>query len=184
MRVPLIVKFQEGLPITVPFAEIGGEHVSNRNAETVDVAPTVVDALGFEMSWEADGASLLGTRPERGLETMLYADAGREKRSYGRDGPDAAPAIQRKLNLFGGPDNFYRVPQQDRFVELVGRPLTELRIADGGGDVTVKSLSAFQQLGAAPDGGAVPTWQAEMPQPKPASSGNPGNNVTVPWQWR
>ena len=53
--------------------------------------------------------------------------------------------------FFGGSDNFYRVPRPDRFVELVGRPLTELRIADGGGEVTVRSLSAFQQIVNAAD---------------------------------
>jgi hypothetical protein len=164
MRVPLIVKLPEGLPVTVPLSEIGGQHVSDRNAETVDIAPTVADALGFEMSWKADGASLLDPRTERDSKQMFFADA-RQKRSYGRDGPDAAPAIQRKLYLFGGPDNFYRVPRPDRFVELVGKPLTELRIAEDGGNVTVKSLSAFQQIVHAPD--AVPFDVAgEISQPK------------------
>jgi hypothetical protein len=162
MRIPLIFKFPEGLPITVPVTDIDGQRVSDRNAETIDIAPTVVDALGYEMSWKADGVSLLET--ERGSKQIFFSSA-RQTRSYGREGPDAAPALRRKLGLFGGSENFYRVPRPERFGELVGRPLTELRLEEGGGRVQVRALSAFEQMVNSPD--AMPfDVEGEIVEPK------------------
>lgn len=170
MRVPLIIKLPAGAAAASPTTVIAGQRISDRNAETVDIAPTVIDALGIESPWKADGTSLLdASRRERESKQMFF-DSARRQRSYGRDGPDAALALRRKLDIFGGSDNFYRVPRPPRFGELVGRPLGELRIEDGGGSVSVDFLSAFENIHTRTD--AVPFDVGGQFQP-PRSNGAP-----------
>ena len=138
MRVPLIIKLPAGLGV--------GGRVSDRNAETVDIAPTVADALGIELSWKADGASLLDeSRPERGSKKMFF-DSARRTRTYAPNEPDTAGLLRRKIEIFGGSDNFYRVPRPARFGDLVGRPVNEVRLEDGGGRLDVDFASSFDVI--------------------------------------
>ncbi|MCP4046601.1 MAG: sulfatase-like hydrolase/transferase [Gammaproteobacteria bacterium] len=54
LPVPLIIK--------VPFQEQG--HKDPRNAEVIDILPTVAQVMNRQLPWEADGASLLGDPKE------------------------------------------------------------------------------------------------------------------------
>ena len=56
MPVPLVVK----LPASTP----ADGHRDDRPAETVDILPTLADALEVEVPWPLDGTSLLGPAPE------------------------------------------------------------------------------------------------------------------------
>lgn len=149
MRVPLIVKVPAGAPepadSVVP--RLGGQRVSDRNVETIDLVPTIADALGLELPWKADGVSLLGPprRGARDTKRIFFAQATRS-RSYPAHGRDLEAALRRKLEIFGGSDNVYRVPRPSRFGELVGRPLAGLRVTDGGGRVEVDALSEFEHM--------------------------------------
>jgi hypothetical protein len=149
MRVPLILKLPQGSSAPIPTVDVAGQRVSDRNVETIDIAPTVADVLGLEVTWDADGVSVLASpSAERNAKRMFFNSA-HSSRSYDRGGPDLAPAVERKLRLFGGPENVYRVPRPDRFGELVDRPVGELRVTDDGGEVAVDHLSAFGAMNTA-----------------------------------
>jgi hypothetical protein len=93
-----------------------------------------------------DGRSLVDTAAtERPLKTIYY-DMARRRQDFDRGGPDLRPALQTKLEVFGGGENPYRVPRPPRFGELTGQPPNRLRVLDGGCAVTVDYLSDFSRI--------------------------------------
>ncbi len=130
MRVPLVIKFPERIRVS--------QRVSDVNAETVDILPTVADALTLDVTWPIDGTSLLApARPKPPSKVMLPATTGR-RRDIDAGGPDMKPALLRKLALFGdGTHNVHRAPRVRAFDEVIGRPVGELRVVDGGGPVEI-----------------------------------------------
>jgi hypothetical protein len=168
MRIPLVIKFPKGArgPTRPPITQIAGQIISDQNVETIDIAPTVADALGVELPWRADGTSLLDpVHPERESKRMFF-DGARHSRFYAATGPDIGPALRRKLEIFGGTENLYRVPRPPRFGELVGHPVDQLRVAEGGGDVEVESVSLFTHVNLKSD--AVPFDVAGRLQRQPS----------------
>lgn len=164
MRVPLVVKFPAALGVA--------PGVSDRNVEVVDIAPTVADALGLELPWAktTDGASLLQAQTvERGSK-RIYFNSAQTLRTYGASGPDLSPLLRRKLEIFGGAKNTYRVPRPPRFAELLGRRVAELRVEGGGARLEIDQASRF--AGMDPRGDPVPFDVAGRIDP-PASKGRP-----------
>lgn len=143
----LVVKFPEGSPDPAgPIMRIDGQNVSDRNVETIDIAPTVAHVLGVALPWKAAGRSLLdASTPERPSK-VLYYDFARRTRTFGAHELDIAPIVRRKATLFGGSENLYRVPQPPRFAALIGRPLSELQVGEGGGTAVVDYLSEFRAM--------------------------------------
>jgi len=152
VRVPLVIKFPDGQPGVPGTTTIAGQTVSDRNAETVDIAPTVLDALGMELPWAMDGASL--RRPldqERASKTVVFDQEG-HARSFGPEGPDLAPALRRKVALFGTGANPFPVPRAPRFSGLIGRRVAELPCAGGTGPhVIIDSLGKFLDFRPTPE---------------------------------
>jgi hypothetical protein len=153
MPVPLVIKFPEGERQVPGTVEIRGQRISDRNAETIDIGPTVLDVLGLEPTAKPDGASL--RRPlveDRPTKRILFSE-GKASRTYPDGGVDLGPALARKAARFGE-GNPFRVPRPARFATLVGRPLATLTVQDGGGRMAVDDLSQFTDFRATAD--AVP----------------------------
>jgi hypothetical protein len=117
----------------------------------------VLDVLGIEMPWKADGASL--RRPlseERPRKQMMSGKPGSGwVRHLTSAQLDLGPQLQRKLALFGsGSSNPYRVPRPPKFGALVGRKVTECRVERGAERVRVDSLASFLDFRPTPE--AVP----------------------------
>lgn len=153
MRVPLLVKFPAGERRVPGTIEDDGQTISDRNAETIDIGPTVLDVLGLEATTsKPDGGSL--RRPlgqERPAKRMVFAD-GAAWHSYGPQGPDIRPALARKLERFGeGAANPFRIPRPARYAGLLGRPVTGLAVRDGGGRAVVDDLSRFTDFRSTPE---------------------------------
>ena len=151
-RIIFLAKFPAGTPPPAgPIARIDGQAVSDRNVETIDVVPTVADLLGITLPWKAAGVSLLDhAAPERQAK-VLYYDFAKRTKTFDRLGPDITPVVQRRLALFGGPENPYRVPRPPQFPELIGKPLPELRVGGDGGAAEVDYLSDFQAMDVTAD---------------------------------
>lgn len=142
MRVPLLLKMPDGMP-PPPSVLVDGQHVSDRNARTIDILPTVADVLDVPVPWQVDGVSLLdSSRPEPPSKTIFYDNATRSQ-DYDRAGPDPAAARARKRRLFDAPGNDHFAPRPDRFAELIGRPVADLRVEPGTAVVYVDHLDAF-----------------------------------------
>lgn len=139
LRVPLIMKFPDRVTVS--------PRVSDVNAETIDILPTIADALGIEVPWQVDGSSLLDpARLERASKAM-FASATRTLESVDADGPDMGPALQRKIALFGdGTRNVHRAPRLPAVDWLIGQPLAELRVADGGGPLEITNAWAYDDV--------------------------------------
>ncbi|RPJ77417.1 MAG: hypothetical protein EHM24_00125 [Acidobacteria bacterium] len=151
VRVPLVIKFPAGQPGVPGTITIAGQMVSDRNAETVDIAPTVLDVLGVELPRAMNGASL--RRPldqERASKTLVFDQEG-HARSFGPEGPDSTAALRRKFALFGAGTNPYRVPRPPQFAGLIGRPVAGLRCSGAGPAVAIDSLAKFLDYRPTPD---------------------------------
>jgi hypothetical protein len=111
------------------FVKLPGQRegrVDLRNAETVDVLPTVAHALGVALPWPVDGCSLLADDcPPRPVKTVVT----REMRRLAYDPALGlrGETLARKLALFGegGPGDRLFAPGP--YGSLVGRAVSELR---------------------------------------------------------
>ncbi len=131
MRVPLVIKFPAGTETSavLPAVTPHGQRVSDRNVETVDIAPTVAHVLGLRLPWATDGSSLLDASiPPRGEKQIAY-DSGKAVQRYGPEGPPLDEVLRRRFETFGAA-NTYRIPRPPRFGELVGHAPTEYRVVD------------------------------------------------------
>ena len=154
MRVPLIIKFPSTAAASAlyPAEAVSGLRVSDRNVETVDIPPTVAGALGISLPWNTDGVSLLDSRlPERARKRF---NAGQDIRWYGAEGPPLDEALRRTYEWFDGPSNRFRVPRPQRFADLVGRPLSGLRVVPD--DTVVEVEQAWRYASFEPGSPLVP----------------------------
>lgn len=112
--------------------------VSDRNVESMDILPTLVEILGIETDWPLEGETALdASAPER-PEKIVYADDG-ESYSFDPRLQERWTSLDRKLELFRGAggelseQHLYRIGPH---AELVGARTDEL--ARGGSDLTVE----------------------------------------------
>lgn len=120
MPVPLFIK--------EPHQRSG--RIDDRNAEIIDIAPTVADALGLALPWPHDGQSLLAddaARPNKRFALPVYMARGEGPKQYPADGHLFDSALERKLTIFGSgrskPGGLYRF---GTFGHLVGQSLATL----------------------------------------------------------
>ncbi|MGE3510699.1 MAG: sulfatase-like hydrolase/transferase, partial [Vicinamibacterales bacterium] len=148
MRVPLLVKLPDGAALP-PHTVVDGQHVSDRNAQTIDILPTIADVIDVDVPWAVDGISLLAPGDGPGEKRIFFDDA-RQSRTFDGAGPDIQPALARLHRTFDAPGNDHRAPLPDRFGELVGRPVSLLSVESGSDVVVVEQLGSFLEY--RPDG--------------------------------
>jgi Sulfatase len=139
--------------------------VDDRNWEHVDLLPTLADYAGVRLPWPVDGRSALRGEPR--TETAKHFVVVRERgkaRQLTVDGPPnlaAAlgggrlpphPEVRPQLGAEPGRGLARLGPRAD----LVGRPLGDLQVTDGGPTVGVEGLGAFRDV--RPDHGQVPAY--------------------------
>jgi hypothetical protein len=145
MHVPLFVK----LP-----GERGGR-VSDRNVESIDVLPTVADALDVAVPFPVQGSSALADTPERPRKKMY---AGGQEWEFPAAPPARWPALDRKRELFGDAGRWEQVEHFAARPELVGRPVAQARLApdDGSTRGQVERLDRFAAVDT--DSGVLPAY--------------------------
>ena len=96
MRVPLFIKFPAGVQISALFPEVNehGQRVSDRNVESIDIAPTAAHVLGLRLSWPTDGASMLDVSAPPRPEKRIAAGGGSTVQRYGAEGPPIDEALR------------------------------------------------------------------------------------------
>ena len=141
--IPLFIKF--------PHQENGG--VDDYRAETIDVLPTIADALDVDVPWAVDGASLLrAERPER-VESQIRGAKG--VITFGVDGSEARAVAARKIEHFGVDGPFGLAPPGH--ADLLGRSIAEIDVElDGGANATIKNLETYSDVDI--DGPSLPVW--------------------------
>ena len=134
MWVPMLIK--------APHQDTGV--VIDRNIETIDILPTVADALGIEVPWETDGRSALDdTSEERPTKTML---AGRTQ-EFVLDGRSTASdeGFRRKLELFGS-GSWDPLFAHGTYADLVGREVQEFGLGEAGIGVELDGEAFFDSV--------------------------------------
>ena len=100
--------------------------IDDRNAETIDILPTIADALGAKLPSKVDGRSLLGPDDGKKLVKQVFRTFRPGAVTHVRWQNLLDDSLRRKLRLTGaGPmDTIFRTGP---YGELVGRTVAELR---------------------------------------------------------
>ncbi len=115
ISIPLIIK--------EPFQRVG--QTSDRNVETIDILPTILDILEAEVSWPLDGVSALGTRPAR-TEKTTFSDKG-QRFTFEPGLPYRDEFLQRQVELFGS-RGWAELFEMGPYDVLAGKKLEDLPI--------------------------------------------------------
>ncbi|MEW6529731.1 MAG: sulfatase-like hydrolase/transferase [Thermodesulfobacteriota bacterium] len=144
VHIPLFIKY--------PFKNEGT--IDDREAETVDILPTIADALGFRVPWAVDGLSLL--KPVTGRKrkrTFAYRDdTGIREFSDSRSGSvEASETLKIKIALFGsGQDASQKLFIAGRHRALVGRRVADIGLDDSSlarGSIVFDQEKVISNLG-------------------------------------
>jgi hypothetical protein len=116
--VPLFIK--------TPHQTRGG--VDDYRAETIDVLPTIADALDVDVPWTTDGVSL--DSPNRPVRTQSQMNGAEGVVTFGVDGSEVRAVAARKVEIFGddGPYGLTPPGQQD----LLGAAVASLDVEPAG----------------------------------------------------
>ena len=131
LPVPLFVKYP---------GQQDGE-VDRRDAQTIDVLPTIVDTLGIDLpaGWRFDGRSLVGPQPKHerksAIDGVTFAGAVHARRF--------AADLDTFLVSGGEPHDPFRIGP---YGELVGEPVTSLTLAPPIGTVLAKKWTAYDHI--------------------------------------
>ena len=135
MSIPLLIK--------TPHQKKGV--VSDRNVETIDILPTIADALGIEVPWRVDGRSALETsQPERQKKTVFAAL--HQQFLFDKDLQPREESWKQKLKIFGS-RSWSRFFAIGPYGDLVGKAVEMVGvIEDSGLTVEVKGRSFFEDV--------------------------------------
>jgi hypothetical protein len=115
------------------FVKLPGQHegvVDDRTARSIDVVPTIADALGIDIPWEVDGISLLGdahaddSRPLLAWERNAMAPQPGARFLY-FDGVEGFTDVLRQRGAPPGGDPALRTFRAEPWGGLVGEPLAD-----------------------------------------------------------
>ena len=169
-----------GVPL---FVKLPGQKqgvLSERNVETIDIVPTVADALDLTLPWPADGQSAidsgLAERPSKFILRKLRSGSPVRK-SWDIEALRAVreQSLARKLRIFGsdaGPNGLFRIGDR---ADLLGRRVSEIGIAgaptaaEPTTDVELDQVWAYREVD--PDSFFIPahvTGRARFARPRDA----------------
>ncbi len=125
--------------LSVPlFVKLPGQskgQVDEAAARTVDVVPTIADAIGAEIPWEVDGESLLsGDLPERPVEMENLRGGGIELTQTEYEDALADALALRVESLGDGKTSLYAIGPNP---ELRGRPVNDLLGEEAAADARI-----------------------------------------------
>lgn len=119
------------IPLFIKLPQQQQAIISDRNVESIDVLPTIMDLLGLKPSLETDGQSLLDpSRPER--PQKVY-HTGRKQISVDAAFESKLTTVDRMLGIFGSgatPDGLFRIGPHN---ELISHRVDEFDVSDSSG---------------------------------------------------
>lgn len=158
----------------------GGE-VSEANVETIDLLPTVADAIGVEVPWETDGRSALG-EPRAGddkhyqrFERGGYETAPDERLTYdAAEGQELLAQMVYPSDRRGDPSWWpYQIGAHP---ELVGTPADDLAPGEPAGEVTLDTPFPPEIAQGAT---VLPAWVSGHVDIDPEAAGADGGEVAL-----
>lgn len=164
------------VPLLVKAPEFESGTVRSDNVLTVDVAPTIADLIGVELSWDPDGRSLVDG-PAREASSKVFYQAEISGIGFFLEPPVEVEATRRAELLAnsvgvryppGSPDRLYR---SGEFADLVGVPIDSVdQLLVYPAQVVVDDLSLFDDVDTASGipalvNGHLPGARADDPDP-------------------
>jgi sulfatase-like protein len=133
-----------GVPLIIKYPHQTKAQVDDRNAEVIDVLPTIADVTGVHVGWQTHGSSLLD-RTRRGEKRVFDGKRDRTVDFSFADARRRAREIEELFGAGGGPDDLYGFgPGRD----LVGRAVDDLDVDRGSPRATlaITDPEAFDEV--------------------------------------
>ena len=134
MWIPLFLK--------VPYQEAGV--VDDRNVETIDILPTIADALEIDMTWQTDGRSALDRSSTERPEKIILSGRTREF-VVDPDSDSNGESLEQMLELFGSGTRDFLFAD-GAYADLLGQHLDELGFGDAGIGVELDGEPFFENV--------------------------------------
>lgn len=145
-------------PLLIKAPGLGAGEISDADAETVDILPTLVDLLGVELPWSVDGISLLSSRHEDDRRTFFSERGSGEQLEEVEFRSDdyRHEVLARNVDVLLRDDNpRYRLYDLTDAGELVGQRTDDLVVADPSPwAATIDNAGDFARVD--PSSGTVP----------------------------
>jgi hypothetical protein len=112
--------------VKLPFQKQGT--IDDRNAETIDILPTIADALGIKPGWKWDGESLLRPSVRKTRQTFSWMNRNGTPLEFSSFSYANSKTLKLKLTLFGSevnPDELFKFGASP---ELLGMPVEKIRM--------------------------------------------------------
>jgi hypothetical protein len=127
--------------------------IDDRNAESIDLLPTIADILNVRIPWRVDGRSLLGPpRPNNEKKIVHYTEdvlKPNQGSYYVYDGTAGfRTLLSRGAAVPGAGSDPLRIFRAGKWGRLVGRPVSDLDVGSG---VTISGLASLRSQTVAPN---------------------------------
>lgn len=135
--------------------------VSDRNVESIDILPTIAEAIGLDLPAEVEGVSILNTTvPERNEKLMVHGALYKVAAGF----PQKQDALLRMLSRFGAETGWEPVFRKGVHPELLGKKLSDMQL----GPACKVNLQVSLQNSHLPEGaaGQVPGFFAGKATPE------------------
>lgn len=132
-----------GVPFFVKLPRQREGSVSERNVETIDLVPTLADALGVALPWQADGCSALDPACPSRDEKRMHTHRGTVF-TFGPDLDLEGESLERKIRLFGSRSRSHERSAWGPHGGLVGRRLLELDVTEEARGLITLPRATFQ----------------------------------------
>ncbi|MEO8601162.1 MAG: sulfatase-like hydrolase/transferase [bacterium] len=140
--VPLFIK--------LPQQRLG--RIDDRNVQTIDVLPTIADALGVTIPWRIDGVSALGDQPGAAEKVAFTPVTPRDlldltRRVLPPERPLRPDVLQARLQLFGSGTQISRLFAYGPYPALIGQPAEIVHTSPPASySVTLESPERFRDV--------------------------------------
>lgn len=134
MWIPLFVK--------LPYQKQG--ITSDRNVETIDILPTIIDALDMDVDWEMDGQSALDFTLEERPAKRILAGTNQQFELESQSSLRSESLLRKNATIRSGSwGQLYGI--QD-YAHIVGSPIADFEVVDAGMGVHIEGESFFANV--------------------------------------
>ena len=145
------------VPLFVKLPGQGEARVDDGFARTIDVVPTIADALAIEVPWATDGESLLdGPLPRDATVTVVNANGSVEKARLAELVARRDALVARQVRMFGAGNGWKSVYTIGPRPDLVGADVATVPVVRSDASVELAARSFFRAVD--PSSGVVPTY--------------------------
>jgi hypothetical protein len=136
------------------FVKLPGQRngeISEINVETIDILPTIADALGAELPWPVDGRSVLSPEPRTDNYKVVYRNKNGKlvgSLSFEASNKKRFEPVDWMIDVFGSgedPESIFRI---GKYSALCDRQISELAPASpaSGLEVKIEDSWAFEEV--------------------------------------